>query len=49
MHGCPSRPLQAGEITEFLVDEGDPVEYRQGILAIAPFFGGHIIGDSKYA
>lgn len=42
---CP----QAGEVTSFLVEEGEAVEYQQAVLEIAPFFGGHIIGDSKYA
>lgn len=37
----------AGEIVELLVKEGEPVEYDQEILTLAPFFGGHIIGDSK--
>ena len=42
---CP----QAGEITAFLVEEGEAVEYKQTVVEISPFFGGHIIGDSKYA
>jgi len=25
------------------------VEYGEEVLELAPFFGGHIIGDSKYA
>ncbi|KAF6253226.1 hypothetical protein COO60DRAFT_1703906 [Scenedesmus sp. NREL 46B-D3] len=40
---------QAGEITAYRAEEGDPVEYNQSVVEIAPFFGGHIIGDSKYA
>ncbi|WIA39520.1 hypothetical protein OEZ86_005611 [Tetradesmus obliquus] len=40
---------QAGEITAYRAEEGDPVEYHQSCVEIAPFFGGHIIGDSKYA
>jgi hypothetical protein len=40
---------QAGEVAKFLLVEGDPVEYGQVVLELAPFFGGHIIGDSKYA
>ncbi|GBF88478.1 hypothetical protein Rsub_01191 [Raphidocelis subcapitata] len=40
---------QAGEVAKFLVDEGEAVEYGQVVLELAPFFGGHIIGDSKYA
>ncbi|KAK9811648.1 hypothetical protein WJX72_007649 [[Myrmecia] bisecta] len=39
----------AGEVVEFVVDEGAPVEYNQVLVELAPFFGGHIIGDSKYA
>ena len=31
--------LQAGEVVEFLVDEGAPVEYKQAVLVIAPYFG----------
>lgn len=42
---CP----QAGEVASFLAEEGDAVEYKEAIVEIAPFFGGHIIGDSKYA
>jgi hypothetical protein len=40
---------QAGEITAYNSQEGDAVEYKQSVVEIAPFFGGHIIGDSKYA
>ena len=40
---------QAGEITSFIKDEGQPVEYGEDVVELAPFFGGHIIGDSKYA
>jgi biotin carboxyl carrier protein len=40
---------QAGEVVAFLADEGSPVEYQEVIVEMAPFFGGHIIGDSKYA
>ena len=42
---CP----QAGEVAAFLVEEGEAVEYLQPLVEISPFFGGHIIGDSKYA
>lgn len=42
---CP----QAGEVQEFLVEEGEAIEYLEEVVEIAPFFGGHIIGDSKYA
>ena len=45
----PIEAPQAGELVAFLVDEGSPVEYRQPVAEIAPFFGGHIIGDSKHA
>ncbi len=40
---------QAGEIAKFLLEDGAPVEFRQEVVELAPFFGGHIIGDSKYA
>lgn len=40
---------QAGEIVSFVADDGNAVEYKEVIVEIAPFFGGHIIGDKKYA
>lgn len=40
---------QAGEVVAFVVEEGKPVEYGEVVLELAPFFGGHIIGDRKYA
>jgi len=40
---------QAGEIAAFRLEDGDPVEYQEVVVELAPFFGGHIIGDSKYA
>ncbi|KAI8462613.1 MAG: hypothetical protein J3K34DRAFT_389468 [Monoraphidium minutum] len=40
---------QAGEVARFLLEEGAAVEYGEVVLELAPFFGGHIIGDSKYA
>ena len=40
---------QAGEIVDFLVDEGTAVEYNQPVVELMPFFGGHIIGDRKHA
>jgi biotin carboxyl carrier protein len=40
---------QAGEVVSFKLEDGDPVEYKQVVVELAPFFGGHIIGDSKYA
>jgi biotin carboxyl carrier protein len=45
----PVEAPQAGEIADFLVDEGAPVEYNEEVIAIAPFFGGHIVGDAKWA
>ena len=39
---------QAGEAVEFLIDEGQPVEFKEQVVSLAPFFGGHIIGDAKY-
>lgn len=45
----PVESPQAGEVVKFLVNEGAAVEYRQEVVELAPFFGGHIIGDSKYA
>ena len=39
----------AGEIASFLVDEGQSVEYKQPLVEMYPFFGGHIIGDRKNA
>lgn len=40
---------QAGEVVSFKLNDGDPVEYKQVVVELAPFFGGHIIGDSKHA
>lgn len=40
---------QAGEAVEFLIEEGKPVEFREEVVVLAPFFGGHIIGDAKYS
>lgn len=39
---------QAGEIVAFVAEEGQPVEYGETVVELAPFFGGHIIGDRKY-
>ena len=39
---------QAGEVARFLVEDGAPVMYGQTIVELSPFFGGHIIGDSKH-
>ncbi|CAL5229567.1 g12921 [Coccomyxa viridis] len=44
----PVEAPQAGEIVSFAVEEGQPVEYNQPIVELAPFFGGHIIGDRKH-
>eukprot|EP00879_Flechtneria_rotunda_P002262 GHRR01002452.1.p1 GENE.GHRR01002452.1~~GHRR01002452.1.p1 ORF type:complete len:238 (+),score=90.96 GHRR01002452.1:218-931(+) len=40
---------QAGELAAYKAEEGDAVEYMQTVVELSPFFGGHIIGDSKYA
>ena len=40
---------QPGEIVAFVCDEGASVEYKQPLVEVAPFFGGHIIGDKKNA
>ena len=40
---------QAGELVAFIAGEGTAVEYKEEIVEIAPFFGGHIIGDRKNA
>lgn len=45
----PIEAPQAGEAVEFLIPEGDPVEFREQVVSLAPFFGGHIIGDAKYS
>ncbi|CAL8469570.1 g9111 [Coccomyxa elongata] len=45
----PVESPQAGEIVDFLVEEGTAVEYNQPIVELMPFFGGHIIGDRKHA
>ena len=45
---APQAP-QAGEIVAFIADEGTAVEYMQPIMELVPFFGGHIIGERKYA
>lgn len=39
----------AGELVKIHLEDGAAVEYQQLIAEVAPFFGGHIIGDSKYA
>eukprot|EP01026_Neomeris_dumetosa_P033208 TRINITY_DN26451_c0_g1_i4.p2 TRINITY_DN26451_c0_g1~~TRINITY_DN26451_c0_g1_i4.p2 ORF type:complete len:123 (+),score=26.04 TRINITY_DN26451_c0_g1_i4:31-369(+) len=44
----PVEAPQAGEVV-MIFEDGTPVEYLQSVAEIAPFFGGHIIGDKKYA
>ena len=44
----PVLAKQAGEIAKFEVKEGDPVGYGQKLVMLYPFFGGHIIGESKH-
>jgi biotin carboxyl carrier protein len=44
----PVEAPQAGEVLSVLED-GEAVEYQQEIVKVAPFFGGHIIGEAKYA
>jgi len=44
----PVLAKQAGEIAHFEVEEGDPVGYGQLLVSLYPFFGGHIIGESKH-
>lgn len=46
---CAVQAPQAGEAVEFLIEEGKPVEFREEVVSLAPFFGGHIIGDAKYS
>jgi len=45
----PIEATSAGEVARFLVEDGGPVDYTQALVEIRPFFGGHIIGDSKHA
>lgn len=44
----PVEAPQAGEVASVLLEDGAPVEYKQVVFEIAPFFGGHIIGDRKH-
>jgi len=44
----PVEAPQAGEVLAVLGD-GEAVEYQQEVVKLAPFFGGHIIGEAKYA
>ena len=36
---CAVQAPLAGEIIAYLAEEGDPVEYRQELVEIAPYFG----------
>ncbi|KAK9810943.1 hypothetical protein WJX73_010654 [Symbiochloris irregularis] len=45
----PIEAQQPGEIVSFVCEEGSSVEYKQQLIELAPFFGGHIIGDKKHA
>lgn len=45
---APIEAPQAGELVAFVAEEGQPVEYGETVVELAPFFGGHIIGDRKY-
>lgn len=49
LHSFCAQAPQAGEISSFKIEDGKPVEYKDVIVEISPFFGGHIIGDRKYA
>lgn len=44
----PVLAKQAGEIIKFEVEEGEPVGYGHTLATLYPFFGGHIIGESKH-
>ena len=39
MSRCALQAPLAGEIIAYLAEEGDPVEYRQELVEIAPYFG----------
>jgi multidrug efflux pump subunit AcrA (membrane-fusion protein) len=39
---------QEGEVVQFRADEGDPVEYGQAVVAIAPFFAVAEAGVTEY-
>ena len=34
---------QAGEIVKFMIADGAPVEYKEEVVEMAPFFGGQTI------
>ena len=37
---------QAGEIASFIADEGQPVEYGEDVVELAPFFGGAYVAGA---
>jgi multidrug efflux pump subunit AcrA (membrane-fusion protein) len=39
---------QGGEVVQFRAEEGDPVEYGQAVVAIAPFFAVAEAGVTEY-
>lgn len=39
---------QGGEIVEYKADEGDPVDYGQAVVALAPYFGVAEAGVTEY-
>jgi biotin carboxyl carrier protein len=43
----PVEAPQAGEVAKFLLEDGAAVSFQEVCVEIAPFFGGHIIGDAK--
>lgn len=40
---CPIVTAQEGEITDFLINDGAPVEYLEPVVEVAPYFGSHIV------
>lgn len=40
---------QQGEVLAFPFRDGEPVAYQDAVVEFLPYFGGHIIGDQKYA
>lgn len=40
---------QQGEILNFPIEDGKPVQFRETVIEFAPYFGGHIIGDNLNA
>ena len=43
----PQSP-QAGEIASFIADEGQPVEYGEDVVELAPFFGGARVAGGSW-